>query len=86
MIVCGSVPETDVAPWFDSQMIGESHVPDSVASRFSSLIHGFIALHRFEICFISTPRESLQPSLLSAREMEDLYLSIKTFGKCFLTL
>lgn len=39
-----------------------------------------------KICFISTLRESPRPSFLSAREMGDLYLSIKTFGKCFLNL
>lgn len=31
------------------------------------------------------PRESSQQSFVSAHETKDLYLSIKTYGKCFLT-
>lgn len=55
---------------------------DSVGPRFSRPNTAcFNRLHRFEICFISTLRESQQPSFLSARETKDLYLSIKTFGK-----
>ncbi|KAF3842363.1 hypothetical protein F7725_024314 [Dissostichus mawsoni] len=41
-------------------------------SSFQASNHRIDIMHR---------RESLQPSFLSAREMEDLYLSIKTFGK-----